>query len=63
MSVEMRDVAPGLWLWRQRHPDWREGFDWEPEVTSFAVESPGPPSLDPLAPPPGARDVWERIDA
>ena len=30
MRVEMRDVAPGLWLWRQRHPDWREGFDWEP---------------------------------
>ncbi len=28
MSVGMRDVAPGLWLWRQRHPDWREGFDW-----------------------------------
>ena len=37
----MRDVAPGLWLWRQPHPDWREGFDWEPEVASFAVESRG----------------------
>ncbi len=60
----MRDVAPGLWLWRQPHPDWREGFDWEPRVTSFAVESRGVALLlDPLAPPPGARDVWARLDA
>jgi len=60
----MRDVAPGLWLWRQPHPAWREGSDWEPGVASFAVESRGAAVLlDPLAPPPGARDVWTRIDA
>jgi hypothetical protein len=64
MAVELRDVADGLWLWRQPHPDWSEGNDWEPEVASFAVVSGGVPILlDPLAPPPGARDVWERIDA
>jgi hypothetical protein len=64
VAVEMRDVAPGLWLWRAPHPDWREGSDWEPEVASFAVESQGAAILlDPLAPPPGARDVWARIDA
>jgi glyoxylase-like metal-dependent hydrolase (beta-lactamase superfamily II) len=64
MAVEMRDVAPGLWLWRQPHPAWEEGNDWEPEVASFAVESGGVALLlDPLAPPPGAREVWERIDA
>jgi glyoxylase-like metal-dependent hydrolase (beta-lactamase superfamily II) len=62
--VEMRDVAPGLWLWRQPHPDWREGFDWEREVASFAVESRGTAVLlDPLAPPPSAREVWARLDA
>lgn len=60
----MRDVAPGLWLWRQPHPEWREGLDWEAQVTSFAVESRGVAVvLDPLAPPPGARDVWARLDA
>jgi len=60
----MRDVAPGLWLWRQPHPAWEEGNDWEPEVASFAVESAGVALLlDPLAPPPGARQVWERIEA
>jgi hypothetical protein len=64
VAVEMRDVAPGLWLWRQPHPDWSEGSDWRPEVASFAVESRGTRILlDPLAPPPRDRAVWERIDA
>jgi hypothetical protein len=63
MTVEVRDVAPGLWLWRQPHPDWSEGSDWEPEVASFAVESRGVRLLlDPLAPPPAERDLWARID-
>ena len=62
--VELRDVAPGLWLWRQPHPDWREGLDWEPEVSSFCVESRGEVVLlDPLAPPPAAREAWTRIEA
>ncbi len=38
-------------------------MDWEPEVASFAVQSRGVPILlDPLAPPPGAREIWERIE-
>ena len=64
MSVEICDVAPGLWLWRQPHPAWRDGYDWEPEVSSVSVESRGVKLvLDPLAPPPGAREVWERLEA
>jgi glyoxylase-like metal-dependent hydrolase (beta-lactamase superfamily II) len=62
--VEVRDVAPGLWLWRQPHWEWREGDDWEPEVSSFVVESNGTVVLiDPLAPPPAARDVYDRLEA
>ena len=62
--VEVRDVASGLWLWRQPHPDWREGLDWEPEVSSFYVESRGEVVLlDPLAPPPTAQEVWTRLEA
>lgn len=64
MSVEIRDVASGLWLWRQPHPSWEEGLDWEPEVSSFAVESRGAAVLlDPLAPPPAATDAWARLEA
>ena len=64
MAVEVRDVARGLWLWRQPHPSWREGMDWEPEVASFAVESRGVTVLlDPLAPPPSERAVWDRLAA
>src|SRR4051794_41796005 len=55
-ALEIRDVADGLWLWRQPHPAWREGDDWEPEVTSVAGESRGGRGLlDPLPPPPRAR--------
>ena len=61
---EIRDVAPGLWLWRQPHPAWEPGNDWDAEVASFAVVSRGVGLLiDPLAPPPRERSVWERIDA
>ena len=61
--VEVRDVAPGLWLWRQPHPDWREGLDWEPEVSSWCVESRGETVvLDALAPPPAETQVWRRLD-
>jgi hypothetical protein len=65
MDVEIRDVAPGLWLWRQPHWEWREGNDWEPEVSSFVVESGGEVVLlDPLAPPPIAgAEVYARLEA
>jgi glyoxylase-like metal-dependent hydrolase (beta-lactamase superfamily II) len=64
VSYELRDVAPGLWIWRRPHPDWREGLDWEPLVTSTCVESRGEVALlDPLAPPQDAAEVWERLDA
>jgi hypothetical protein len=63
-TIEIRDVTAGLWLWRQPHWEWRDGDDWEPEVSSFAVESGGEVVLlDPLAPPPIAgREVYERLE-
>jgi hypothetical protein len=64
MPAELRDVAPGLWLWRTPHPDWSPDADWEPLVTSTCVESGGEVALlDPLAPPEDAHDVWARLDA
>jgi hypothetical protein len=62
--VEVRDVSPGLWLWRQPHPDWFEEAAWEPEVASVVVEAGGERILlDPLAPPPSAHEVWARLEA
>jgi glyoxylase-like metal-dependent hydrolase (beta-lactamase superfamily II) len=67
MPVEVRDVAPGLWVWRLENPFWRPGVDWEPVVACTCVTSAGVTLvLDPYAPPagdPGARAVWDRLDA
>jgi glyoxylase-like metal-dependent hydrolase (beta-lactamase superfamily II) len=64
MSYELRDVAPGLWLWRVEYPDWRPEAGWEPMVSSTCVAAGDEVALlDPLAPPADATDVWERLDA
>jgi glyoxylase-like metal-dependent hydrolase (beta-lactamase superfamily II) len=64
VAHELRDVAPGLWLWRVDHPEWTPESDWDRPVTSTCVESGGEVAvLDPLAPPDDARDIWKRLDA
>ena len=64
MATELRDVAPGLWIWRVEHPDWTPEAEWEPAVTSTCVETGGEVAvLDALAPPADAIQVWERLDA
>ena len=63
-QVELRDVAPGLWIWRLEHPRWKPGQGWEPVVASTCVESRGETLLlDPLAPPAAAAEVWARLYA
>jgi hypothetical protein len=62
-QVEIRDIAPGFWIWRCAHPGWEPGQGWEPVVASTCVESGGERLvLDPLAPPAGAANVWARLD-
>src|SRR5215813_6929012 len=64
LPVEIRDVAPGLWIWRAEHPHWKPGQGWEPVVASTCVESRGERLLlDPLAPPGDVTDFWQRLDA
>ena len=64
VEAVLREVAAGLWLWSVEHPAWRPGIDWGPVVTSTCVESRGEVAvLDPIAPPEGATEVWERLDA
>jgi hypothetical protein len=65
MALEIRDVAPGLWIWRLQHPAWTPDMDWEPAVTSTCVESGNEVAvLDALAPPAeDADELWMRLDA
>jgi glyoxylase-like metal-dependent hydrolase (beta-lactamase superfamily II) len=64
MAHELRDVAPGLWIWRLEHPAWTPRRDWPPLVASTCVESGGEVALlDPLAPRSGADELWARLDA
>ena len=64
MAWELRDVSPGLWLWRVDYPDWRPEAGWERMVSSTcAVTGGGVVLIDPLAPPTDATEVWERLDA
>ncbi len=63
-TPELRDVAPGLWIWRITHPHWSPGQGWDPVVASTVVESGDEVAvLDPLAPPAEARDIWDRLSA
>jgi glyoxylase-like metal-dependent hydrolase (beta-lactamase superfamily II) len=64
VRADVRDIAPGLWVWRLEHPDWRPGLDWQPQVTSTCVASGGEVALlDPTAPSDEADEVWGRLDA
>jgi glyoxylase-like metal-dependent hydrolase (beta-lactamase superfamily II) len=61
---EVRDVAPGLWVWQVEHPAWRPGFDWGQKVTSTCVRSGSEVVLvDPLAPSSESSEVWARLEA
>jgi len=63
-KVGIRDVAPGLWIWRARHPFWDAKADWQPVVTSAFVESGGERYvLDPLSPQLDDIGLWERLDS
>ena len=55
-NLEVRDLQPGLWIWRIRHPGWTKDADWQPVVTSICADL-GDQRLilDPLTPPLDAR--------
>jgi glyoxylase-like metal-dependent hydrolase (beta-lactamase superfamily II) len=48
----VRELETGLWHWEASHPDWKEGADWGPVVSSYAIDD-GERLLlfDPIAPP------------
>ncbi|MFL5927887.1 MAG: hypothetical protein ACJ77E_13250 [Gaiellaceae bacterium] len=63
MSHDVRDVAPGLWIWRVDYPDWHPDAGWPRSVTSTCIAAGGEVAVvDPMKPPPDATEVWERLD-
>jgi hypothetical protein len=63
-AVEIRDLAPGLWIWRVEHPAWTPETGWDRYVTSTCVASGGEVAvLDPLAPAADRDELWARLDA
>ena len=49
--MNVSELAAGLWRWTARHPDWKEGSDWEQDVGCVYYEAPGATVLiDPLVP-------------
>jgi hypothetical protein len=48
----VHELAGGLWTWAARHPAWKEGDNWGPEVRSYALQTNDSVILfDPVAPP------------
>ncbi len=61
----LRELAPGLSIWRVRHGHWHKGDDWDAVVTTTMVQARGEVALlDPIAPTEqeGADAVWRRLD-
>lgn len=58
MTAAVSEIAPGLWRWAARHPDWHPGA-FGSEVASFAmrVRGDGVLLIDPLLPACGGEDV------
>jgi hypothetical protein len=51
--MEVEQLRPGLWRWTALHPDWKQGDEWEQEVSCVYYEAPAATVLfDPLVPRP-----------
>jgi hypothetical protein len=63
VTAEVREIAPGLWIWRSDYPDWASGHGWENPVTSTCVESGGERGvLDAAVFPDDEDELWARFD-
>jgi glyoxylase-like metal-dependent hydrolase (beta-lactamase superfamily II) len=61
--LQVGELAPGLWWWTARHPDWRPGLGWDAEVRCFYVEADDATLVvDPLVPEDEAGRFWAALD-
>jgi glyoxylase-like metal-dependent hydrolase (beta-lactamase superfamily II) len=62
--ADIRDIAPGLWVWTRAHPGWTPESDFEGPVTSTCVQAGEEVVvLDALAPEADDDEAWARLDA
>ena len=61
-SGEVRDIAPGLWVWAVDYADWRPGVGWGPAVNSTCVESGGEVVVLDAKAPAEDSEVWARLE-
>lgn len=62
--MHVEELAPGLWGWSARHPNWRPGARWDESVWCYYAEA-GQATLliDPLVPPDDEEGGFhERLD-
>jgi glyoxylase-like metal-dependent hydrolase (beta-lactamase superfamily II) len=61
--MEVEKLAPGLWRWTARHPEWRPDADWPEDVGCVYFEGPDAVVLiDPLVPTDDAERFWVALD-
>lgn len=61
--MQVGELAPGLWWWTARHPDWEPEQSWDPVVRCFYVESDAATIIvDPLVPDEDEK-FWRHLDA
>ena len=61
--MRVDEIAPGLWRWTGRHPDWTPGSEWPQDVGCVYFESPDAVVLfDPLIPPEDPARFLEALD-
>jgi hypothetical protein len=61
--VNVDELAPGLWRWSSRHPEWTPEEEWEPEVASYYVADGDTLVLiDPLVPADEEDEFWRALD-
>jgi hypothetical protein len=68
--MDVEELAPGLWHWTARHPEWKpeyedDGQGWGETVSSYAlVGDHGVVLIDPQVPPeePEAERFWRALD-
>jgi hypothetical protein len=58
------ELAPGLWWWTARHPDWEPAQSWPAEVRCFCIETEEATLVvDPLVAENEEDDIWSVLDA